>query len=103
MLSIAGGILFSRVGCGDENDDDDDEEGKDGVFDVRRATSLRTLPRSRGTSPAAAAALRGRRGGSPCCLVGSLRAYNRAVVPRGLFTNNCRTNCNCILVAKWLV
>ena len=92
MLNIAGGILFSRVGCGgDSGDGDDDgEEGRDRVFDVRRAASLRTLPRSRGTSPAG---LRGR-GGSPGYHVGSLRAYNRAVAPRELFTSNCQLYTN---------
>ena len=39
MLSIASGILFSRVGCGEGEDDDD--EGEKGDLLLRRATSLR--------------------------------------------------------------
>ena len=38
MLNIAGGILFSRVGCDDGDVDEDEEEGK---RDIRRTSSLR--------------------------------------------------------------
>ena len=81
MLNIAGGILFSRVGCDNgsgvdaDEGDEDDQGGKEDV--LRRAASLRTLPRcSRGASPVAAgSSLAGR--GSPSYRVASLRAYNR--------------------------
>ena len=86
MLNIAGGILFSRVGCDEGGVDADEGDGDDGEKEdvLRRAASLRTLPRcSRGASPVAVGpGLAGR--GSPSYRVASLRAYNRAVPVLGL-------------------
>ena len=78
MLNIAGGILFSRVGCDDGGVDADEDDGEGEKDDVlRRAGSLRTMPRcSRGASPVAAGPGLGGRG-SPSYRVASLRAYNR--------------------------